>query len=148
MLSLLHISCEAAAHNGRHNTPRRMQEGKYADLGGYGDVKGMMARLLALYNAGRKPLSLVFFEDALAHLVRALRTLTLPHGHLLLVGVGGSGKQSLARLAAFAARCDVFEITLSRGYGEATFREDLKVRSFCLRWYVGFEGNAACRRKR
>jgi dynein heavy chain len=37
-----------------------------------------------------------------------------------------SGKQSLARLASFTAGCVVFEIQLSRGYGEYEFREDLK----------------------
>jgi dynein heavy chain len=47
-------------------------------------------------------------------------------GNCLLAGVGGSGKQSLARLAAYAAGCGVFEITLTRGYDEAAFREDLK----------------------
>lgn len=42
------------------------------------------------------------------------------------MGVGGSGKQSLTRLAAFAAGCEVFEVTLTRGYSENDFREDLK----------------------
>lgn len=47
-------------------------------------------------------------------------------GNCLLVGVGGSGKQSLSKLAAFTAGCEVFEITLTRGYDELAFREDLK----------------------
>ena len=72
-------------------------------------------------------MNLVLFDDALDHLTRVHRVLRMPQGHALLVGVGGSGKQSICRLAAFAAECGVFEITLSRGYTENTFREDLKV---------------------
>lgn len=71
-------------------------------------------------------MNLVLFDDALEHLTRAHRVIRMDQGHALLVGVGGSGRQSVARLAAFAAGCDVFEITLSRGYGEEEFREDLK----------------------
>ena len=33
----------------------------------------------------------------------------------------------MTKLASFVAECQVFEITLSRGYGESEFREDLKV---------------------
>ena len=32
----------------------------------------------------------------------------------------------MSRLAAFTAGCEVFEITLSRGYAEEEFKEDLK----------------------
>jgi dynein heavy chain len=101
----------------------------YEDLGSFGDVKKTMESLMGLYNTVYKPLNLVFFEDALEHITRILRTITLPQGNSLLVGVGGSGKQSLARLAAFTAQAVVLEITLSRGYDETAFRTDLKVCS-------------------
>jgi hypothetical protein len=43
----------------------------------------------------------------------------------MLVGVGGSGKQSLARLAAHISGYDVFQIAVSSTYGVADFKEAL-----------------------
>jgi len=58
-------------------------------------------------NASKK-MNLVIFDDALNHLLRITRVINSPSGNILLVGVGGSGKQSLTKLAAFIVKHTFF----------------------------------------
>ncbi|RYH31858.1 hypothetical protein EON65_01740 [archaeon] len=81
-------------------------------------------------------MNLVFFEDALTHTARISRILRQPRGNAMLVGVGGSGKQSLTRMAAFVANMACLSIEINRGYGISEFREDIK--KFMLK--TGVEG--------
>lgn len=74
-----------------------------------------------------KPMSLVFFEDHCAHLTRIIRILRQPRGNALLVGLGGSGKQSLTRLAAGIQECRCFQIEVVKNYDIQAFRADLGV---------------------
>ena len=82
---------------------------------------------LADHNAvSKKPLNLVMFGYALSHVSRICRIVNLPGGHALLVGLGGSGRQSLARLAAFMEEYEVFQIELSKTYSKVEWADDLR----------------------
>ncbi|KAL3884515.1 hypothetical protein ACJMK2_024650, partial [Sinanodonta woodiana] len=73
-----------------------------------------------------KEMKLVFFMDAIEHVSRIARMIRQERGNALLVGVGGTGKQSLTRLSAHICSYRCFQIELSRGYDYSAFHQDIK----------------------
>ena len=73
------------------------------------------------------PMNLVLFREAVYHTCRIMCIIGRPFGHSLLIGLGGSGRQSLTRLAAYIMEMHFFQITMTRVYKNREFREDLKL---------------------
>ncbi|XP_078081541.1 dynein axonemal heavy chain 9 [Mustelus asterias] len=100
-------------------------EPKYMPVQDWDSLNKILMEALENYNELNAAMSLVLFEDAMSHICRINRILESPRGNALLVGVGGSGKQSLTRLAAFISSLEVFQLTLRKGYGIPDLKTDL-----------------------
>ena len=55
-------------------------------------------------------MNLILFEDAVFYINKIAKVLSSERGNLMNVGVGGSGRKSLTRLAAFMCDYEVASI--------------------------------------
>ena len=100
-------------------------DAKYVNIKDMKSLQDVVEDALNSYNELNAAMNLVLFKDALQHVCRINRILECPRGNALLVGVGGSGKQSLARLAAAISNIETYQIALSKGYGINELKVDI-----------------------
>lgn len=110
----------------------------YEDIQDIAFLKKQILEMLSEYNSspGIVPMDLVLFRDAIEHVSKIVRVIRQARGNMLLVGIGGSGRQSLTRLAASICEYETFSIEVSKFYRKPEFRDDLK----SLYHKVGVEG--------
>jgi dynein heavy chain, axonemal len=99
----------------------------YEEIENMDKLKSVVEEYLHDHNAeSKQPMPLVMFSDALEHVARIARVLRQPQGNALLLGVGGSGRQSMTKLATYISGYMLASVEIVKGYGMADWREDLK----------------------
>eukprot|EP00003_Mantamonas_plastica_P006669 TRINITY_DN1548_c0_g2_i8.p1 TRINITY_DN1548_c0_g2~~TRINITY_DN1548_c0_g2_i8.p1 ORF type:complete len:4445 (-),score=1771.15 TRINITY_DN1548_c0_g2_i8:52-13386(-) len=105
-----------------------LHDKRYGELRSYEQLSDLLTKALQDRNetSSEAYMDLVLFQDAMEHVCRINRIIESPAGNALLVGVGGSGKQSLSRLASYISGYDVFQLSVSRNYGIPDLKKDLQ----------------------
>jgi dynein heavy chain len=99
----------------------------YDKVSNFPDLSGLLNGALAEYNETNAAMNLVLFEDAMRHVCRISRIIESSGGHALMVGVGGMGKQSLARLATFVNGFSAFQLVITARYSVNDLKADLQI---------------------
>ena len=101
-------------------------EPNYAPVPDMDSLRAVLEAKMEEYNEAVAQMDLVLFNQAMEHIARICRIVFLPGGNALLVGVGGSGKQSLSKLAAFILNFEIFRIVVATNYTLADLRLDMQ----------------------
>ncbi|TPX59802.1 hypothetical protein PhCBS80983_g02245 [Powellomyces hirtus] len=90
------------------------------------DLREFVRARLKVFYEEELDVPLVLFNDVLEHVLRIDRVYRQMQGHLLLIGVSGAGKTTLARFVAWMNGLSVFQIKVHNKYTAADFDEDLR----------------------
>ena len=83
--------------------------------------------MIESYNiASKEKLNLLLFNYVIQHTSRLSRIIYKPYGNGLLIGLGGNGRKSLARLASYINDCKIFKIEMTKTYGKNEWQDDIK----------------------
>nr|XP_033343017.1 dynein heavy chain 7, axonemal [Megalopta genalis] len=99
----------------------------YQEVANLDNLTSTVEEYLGEYNSiSRTPMNLVLFRFAIEHLSKICRVMMQPRSHALLIGVGGSGRRSLTKLAAHISDYELFGVEMSQQYGSHEWHDDLK----------------------
>ena len=101
-------------------------DGSYLPISSMEKLKTVLDSKLTEYNETFAMMDLVLFEQAMLHITRISRIIQNPGGNAMLIGVGGSGKQSLCRLAAFISDYEVKQLAITSKFKVDDLKEELQ----------------------
>ncbi|KAK5645094.1 hypothetical protein RI129_006394 [Pyrocoelia pectoralis] len=109
------------------DTDSNEDEIKYEEVINIDSFRTIAENCLKEYNSNHKnKMNVVLFKYALEHLSKICRILAMPRGNALLVGVSGSGRQSLTKVATTITRHSFFQPEITKNYGMNEWRDDIK----------------------
>lgn len=117
-------------------------QSNYEEVNDFEALRKHMLSKLEAYNNQPKvtKMDIVLFRDAIIHVTKIYRVLKLPRGHVLLVGVGGSGRHSLTRLSSYIASMNCDQLEIRKDFTLKDFRAKMKdlyeLSGFKGKWYL------------
>lgn len=91
------------------------------------ELNDKLNKEIAVYNSAHSSaLNLILFESAVKHICNIKRIISFTMGNAILVGLSGSGKKSLARVAAHLNHSALFSFDISKNYKQTQWKDDLK----------------------
>ena len=112
------------------------EEPMYRDMADFGALRSRVevlqrehdgrAALQSQQGGTSQGLNLVIFDYVVQHVSRVARILKLQGGHALLIGLGGRGRQSCAKLATALCEYELFRTKCIKSYGRENWRDDLR----------------------
>jgi len=98
----------------------------YKPIADMAQLKKCLDAKLMEYNESNAMMDLVLFDQAMLHISRIVRIISQPAGNAMLIGVGGSGKQSLTRLAASIAGYETQQLAVTGTFSVMDLKEAIK----------------------
>ncbi|KAF7282405.1 hypothetical protein GWI33_002719 [Rhynchophorus ferrugineus] len=103
------------------------EDKRYEEVVDISAFKNLSQNCLEEYNATHKTkMDVILFDYALEHLSKICRVLSMNCGSALLVGISGSGRQSLTRLASELYGHSLFQPEITNNYSLSDWRDDIK----------------------
>ncbi|KAF4030914.1 Dynein heavy chain C-terminal domain [Phytophthora infestans] len=106
-------------------TPVAGADSVYMPVSSMKALNKVLVEQLDDYNSKYSMMNLELFDNAMEHVTRICRIIGNPGGNAMLIGVGGSGKQSLSRLASHICGFDVRQLSVTSNFRIEDLKESL-----------------------